>query len=54
MIVNTPFILHNRVKKVFLKAFSSYDDREVLELLSQQAEERGGRTFPTSFERMWI
>jgi hypothetical protein len=42
MKVNTPFLPHIRVKKVFLKAFSSYDDREVLELPFQQAEERGG------------
>jgi hypothetical protein len=54
MIVKTPFFPHPRVKKVFLKAFASYDDEEVLELLFQHAEERGGRTFPTSCERRWI
>ena len=42
MIVKTPFLQHNRVKKVFLKAFQSYKDEEVLDLLFQQAEERGG------------
>ena len=42
MIVKTPFHAHNRVKKVFLKAFQSYKDEEVLDLLFQQAEERGG------------
>jgi hypothetical protein len=54
MIVKTPFFPHPRVKKVFLKAFASYDDEEVLELLFQHAEERGGRTFPTSCKRRWI
>jgi hypothetical protein len=42
MIVKTPFLSHVRLKKVFLKAFKSYQDEEVLELLFQQAEERGG------------
>jgi hypothetical protein len=42
MIVNTPFIPHVRVKTVFLKAFKLYKDEEVLKLLFQQAEERGG------------
>jgi len=42
MIVNTPFIPHVRVKTVFLEAFKSYEDEEVLDLLFQQAEERGG------------
>jgi len=31
MIVNTPFIPHVRVKTVFLEAFKSYEDEEVLE-----------------------
>ena len=42
MIVNTPFIPHVRVKTVFLKAFKSHEDEKVLDLLFQQAEERGG------------
>ena len=42
MIEKTPFLPHNRVKKVFLKAFKSIKDEEVLDLLFQQAEERGG------------
>jgi hypothetical protein len=41
-IVNTPFLPHDRVKKVFMKAFKSYEDEEEIELLFQQAEERGG------------
>ena len=54
MLVNTPFLPHIRVKKVFLKVFLSYDDREVLKLLFEQAEERGGGGIPTSFKRRWI
>ena len=42
MIVNTPFIPHPRVKKIFLKAFSSYKDEWEIKLLFQQAVERGG------------
>jgi hypothetical protein len=42
MIIKTPFLPHPRVKKVFLKAFKSYKDEEMLDLLFQQAEERGG------------
>ena len=42
MIEKTPFLPHNRVKKVFLKAFKSIKDEEVLDLLLQQAEERRG------------
>ena len=42
MIVNTPFIPHVRVKTVFLKAFKSHEDKNELDLLFQQAEERGG------------
>ena len=54
-IVNTPFLPHDRVKKVFMKAFKSYEDEEEIEILFQQAEERGGgRTYLTSFERRWI
>ena len=41
-IVNTPFLPHDRVKKVFMKAFKSYEDEEEIEILFQQAEERGG------------
>ena len=42
MIIKTPFLQHTRVKNVFLKAFKSYEDEEMLDLLFQQAEERGG------------
>jgi hypothetical protein len=42
MIIKTPFLPHNRVKKVFLKAFQSYKDENELDLLFQQAKERGG------------
>ena len=42
MIIKTPFLPHPRVKKVFLKAFQSYKDENELDLLFQQAEERGG------------
>jgi len=42
MIVKNPFFPHVRVKTVFLKAFKSYEDEKVLDLLFQQAEERGG------------
>jgi hypothetical protein len=42
MIIKTPFLPHPRVKKVFLKAFQSYKDENELNLLFQQAEERGG------------
>jgi hypothetical protein len=42
MIIKTPFLQHSRVEKVFLKAFKSYKDEEMLDLLFQQAEERGG------------
>ena len=42
MNVYTPYIPHARIKKVFLKAFSSYKDEGEIELLFQQAEERGG------------
>jgi hypothetical protein len=42
MIVKTPFLQHNRVKKVFLKAFNSREEEKVLDLLFKQAEERGG------------
>jgi hypothetical protein len=42
MIIKTPFLQHTRVKNVFLKAFKSYEDEEELDLLFQQAEERGG------------
>ena len=42
MIIKTPFLQHTRVKNVFLKAFKSYKDEEMLDLLFQQAEERGG------------
>jgi hypothetical protein len=42
MVVKTPFIPHVRVKTVFLKAFKSYEDEEEIDLLFQQAEERGG------------
>ncbi len=42
MIVKTPFFPHVRVKTVFLKAFKSHEDEKVLDLLFQQAEERGG------------
>ena len=42
MITKTPFYPHNRVEKVFIKAFKSYDDEEEIDLLFQQAEERGG------------
>ena len=40
--MKTPFFPHPRVKKVFLKAFASYDDEEVLELLFQQASRGEG------------
>ena len=42
MIVNTPFFPHNRVKKIFIKAFKLHEAEEEIELLFQQAEERGG------------
>jgi len=42
MIVKTPFLPHNRVGKVFMKAFKSNEDEKEIELLFQQAEERGG------------
>jgi hypothetical protein len=42
MIIKTPFLPHTRVNNVFLKAFKSYEDEEMLDLLFQQAEERGG------------
>jgi hypothetical protein len=42
MIVKTPFLQHNRVGKVFMKAFKSNEDEEEIELLFKQAEERGG------------
>ena len=42
MVEKTPFLPHIRVKKVFLKAFESYKDEEKIDLLFQQAEERGG------------
>ena len=40
MVEKTPFLLHVGVMTVFLKAFKSHD--KVLDLLFQQAEERGG------------
>ena len=51
MFEKTPFLPHIRVKKVFLKAFELYKDEEKIDLLFQQAEERGGRTFHKSSER---
>ena len=33
MIIKTPFLPHTRVKNVFLKAFKSYEDEEMLDLL---------------------
>ena len=43
MVEKTPFLSHNRVKKVFIKGFKSHEDEKVLDLLLQHTEERGGR-----------
>ena len=42
MVMKTPFLQHNRVKKVFVKGFKLPGDEKVLDLLFQHTEERGG------------